>query len=98
MKIYVKVNTENCGPSWYVHERDSDGCGSYLSAGDKLEAAGTLGYEYLRGSAAKSWTEAKQWAKNARMLANFDGMGKTHITFWTFRRGGYVRIQAPKKK
>lgn len=96
MKIYVKVNTENCGLSWYVHEHD--GCGSYLAAGDSLETTNLLGYECMRGSAAKSWEEAKHWAKDARMLANFDGMGKTHITFWTFRRGKLVCIKAPKKK
>jgi hypothetical protein len=97
MEIYIKVETENAGTSWYVNEKDSS-TGSYLAAGEELEAVNSYGYEYMRGSAAKSWSEAKSWAKDARMLANADGMGKTKVTFWKWQQGKLVQVKAPSLK
>ena len=96
MEVYVKVHTENMGPSWYVHEHD--GCGSYLNPGDQLETTDLLGYECIRGTAAKNWKEAKRWAKEARRLANFDGLGKTKVTFWKWHRGKCVKTQCPSSR
>ena len=90
MRIYVKVDTENAGASWYVNERDS-ATGSYLNA----EAVDSNGCEPMCGSAAKSWSEARQWAKDARMLANFDGMGKAKVTFWKLQQGKLVQAKQP---
>lgn len=96
MEIYIRLDTENCGTSWYRHDKDT-GCGSYLNAGKDLEATDPLGYGYMRGSAAKSWKEAKAWTKDARMLANFDGMGRTHASYWKWSRGRLVRAKMPTK-
>lgn len=92
MEIYIRVDTENCGTSWYRHEKDT-GCGSYLDAGKDLEAVDLMGYEYMRGSAAKSYKEVKRWTKDARALANFDGMGRTKVTYWKWSRGKLVQVK-----
>lgn len=97
MEIYIRLDTENCGTSWYRHDKNS-GCGSYLCAGKDLETVDLLGYEYMRGSAAKSWKEVKQWTKDARMLANVDGMGRTHVSYWKWSRGHLVQAKMPRKK
>ena len=95
MEIYIRIDTENCGQSWYVHQHD--GTGSYLNAGNSLETTNLLGYECMRGSAAKSWKEAKKWAKDARMLANVDGMGQTKVSFWKWYNGKCVKVKPPTK-
>lgn len=91
MEIYIKVEPLEGGKNgWYADEEDT-GCGSCIVDGDELLTTDDYGYDVTRGSAAKSWAQAKSWAKVARMLANWD-YGKARITFWSFRRGKLVKV------
>jgi len=94
MEIYIKIEPlgECFYPNgWFVHESDSDRCGSFINDGNDL----FNGEGEVRGSAAKSWCQAKTWAKTARMCTDWD-YGKCRITFWTLRCGKLVKISAPK--
>lgn len=95
MEIYVKIEPlEDCfyGPGWWADENDT-GCGSCIIDGDDLENK----EGNLRGSAAKSWAEAKLWADTARDIAFHAGYGKVRITFWQFKNGKYVKVKPPTK-
>ena len=99
MEIYIKIEPKDeCayGNGWYVDETES-GCGSFINDGNDLEGVDKFGNYVIRGSAAKSWREAKTWAKVARMMTDWD-YGPCRITFWSWRRGKLVKVVAPKKK
>ena len=96
MEVYVRVDTENFGRNWYVHAHDA--CGSYLNPGDELDTTNRLGYECMRGTAAKSWKEAKCWANDAKLIARAAGAGKVKVTFWKWHRGKCIKTQCPSRK
>lgn len=100
MEIYIKIEPkEDCcyGNGWYVDESES-GCGSFINDGDEIDGPNKFGDYVIRGSAAKSWREAKSWAKIARFLTNSDYGCPCRITFWSWRRGKFVKVKMPKAK
>jgi hypothetical protein len=90
MEIYIKVVGENYGPCWFVAEEHSGGLGSYLENGDNLFDPNT---DEPRGSAAKNWQEALNWAKLAYTISQWDGYGKTKVTCWTIRGNKLVCLR-----
>ena len=92
MEIFIRIHSEDGTVAWWHHD-DGE---SYLVDGEDLWAEGQY-EDYLRGTAFKSVKQAKHEAKEAVMLAGWDGVLNPKATFWQIIGGKPVQVKITRE-
>ena len=92
MNIYIKVTSDDDGSAaWWTFDLRGE---SYLCDGNDLWATDrNTGYEYCRGTPCKTIHELKREAKEALIMASFDGMVDPKVSFWTWSGNKLHRVK-----
>lgn len=90
MEIYVRVHSDDDGKvAWWNY----DGNESYLMDGKDLWCYDSPHGDYCRGTPFHSVKEAKCEARQAVIMASYDGDVDPKATFWRYVRGKLVQIK-----
>lgn len=89
MEIYIRTMSRDDGrTAWW----NKTGVQSYLYD-SKTIFAEAYGDTFLAGTPFHSVKEAKQEARKAKSLAEYDGYVDVEVTFWRFIRGKLVETK-----
>ena len=92
MEIYIRVHSEDdCTVAWWNHDKENGE--SYLMDGKELWCVNGPYGDYCRGTPFHSVREAKQEARQAVIIAGYDGNVNPKATFWRWVGGKLVETK-----
>lgn len=90
MEIYVQIYSSDSNTyAWYTDDID----GQYLISGKELWCFDSPYGEYCRGTAFKNIRDAKAAGKNAKHLANWQGLLDIKVLYWKVSGNKLINIK-----